>query len=442
MPVSITNGIGSFEIRDLLPGVTSLNVGGQTRRVDAANSAGMLEFVLAPTTQPAKRWVDFTFVPPAGAAAPKGKLVVFYFDRSIQGYQRTSVPIEQGRARYEATMGEKIGYESGPEMAGYWVADQLGIDVPEGKGPLAVTISDLHPAGMVSGMVEDADGKPAPAESFSVSLINVEHDKQPPAGWTPPQPYNASGGSSSYLISPVLLDRSYRLAAWGPQSQVIVSDEFKVDSSNPLRRISLRFEPGIAKQVRVLDPAGRPRAGIPVKLQFTAAFSWTLMMPARQTDADGSVTFANVNPNVKGEYAVVIEPGADYQGITQEITVDRSRVSEIKLEQGYPLQGRLVEDRSGKPLGRRKVEAYPVYEEDHADRSRAEAWTDSDGRFAFSNLDSRPYTLHVDGTVPAGVIIEKNGVGQTTFRWPDGVSFPTARGGQKDELDLRVQLTQ
>lgn len=441
VPVSIQDGVGSFEIRDLLPGTTTLRVGGQTRRIDTNDSAAVLEFNLTPATQPAKRWVDFTFAPPAGAAAPKGKLVVFYFDAAARAYQRTVVPIESGKARFEATVGGKIGYGSGPEMAGYWMADKLDIDVPAGKEPLRIPISDLHPAGAVYGAIQGADGKPAPAGT-SVSLINVEVDKPLPEGWAPPQPFDDNAVLSSYFISPVLLDRSFRLAAWGSQNQVIISDEFKLTAANPLRRIPLRFEPGISKQVRVLDATGKPRVGIPVKLQFTAAYSWTLVMSARQTDAEGTVTFPNINPNVKGEYAAVIDPGADYQGITQPITVDRGRVSEIKLEAGYPLKGRLLEDRTGKPLGRRKVEAVPVYEEDPPARSRAEAWTDADGRFAFTNLDSRPYTLHVDGTVPAGVVIGINAAGQTTFRWPDGVSYPTARGGQKGELDLRVQVTQ
>jgi beta-lactamase regulating signal transducer with metallopeptidase domain len=442
VPVSINAGIGTFEIRDPLPGMTSVSVAGQTRRVDPANAAGVLLFDLSPTTQPAKRWVDFTFVPPAGATAPKGKLVVFYFDRAIQAYQRTVVPIEQGKARYEASVGEKIGYGAGPEMPGYWVPDRWDIDVPAGEAPLSVMISDLHPAGAVQGMIQDADGKPARADRFSVSVIDVEQDKPRPDGWTPPQPFNGDGADGLYLISPLLLGRAYRLAATGPDSQVVVSDEFKLEAADPLHRISLRFDPGIGKRVRVLDSAGRPRAGIPVILQFTAAFSWTMRMSARPTDADGSVTFRNVNPNVKGEYSVVIDPGADYQGVTQPITVDRGRVSEIKLEQGYKLTGQLLEDRSGKPLGHRKVKASPVYEEGHVDRSRAEAWTDSDGRFAFGNLDSEVYSLRVDGTVPAGVVIERNAAGQTTYRWPDGVSFPTARGGQRDEVKMRVQVTQ
>ena len=78
----------------------------------------------------------------------------------------------------------------------------------------------------------------------------------------------------------------------------------------------------------------------------------------------------------------------------------------IRLETGLVIEGRVIDHASGVPLG--EVEVYALHRAGTVDRPwpgwfEAEARTDTDGRFQFSNLAPGQYTISSrGGRVPGG----------------------------------------
>lgn len=440
LPVTMKDRVGTFVIKDPLPGEVTISAADQKVRVETANIPPIVEIVIpkaqaagAPAVQGnvPKRTVEFRFDVPKDAPPPRGKIRVLYLDPKTGGYDGVNVAVENGAVRYELPVPGKVGYDIG-ELAGYWIEHTMQIDVPAGDGPLVVSIP-VVPAGALHGSVLEPDGSPAP--SMAVSLVQVERSPLLGNRSTSIQPFNARDGSGKFLLSPIPLGGRYRLVATS-DGRIAMSEVMTLDAQTPIRQAALKFVEGVPVSVTVNGADGRPRSGVQLSLEFQERSGHGFGGVDRTTGANGTYLFEHVNPQTDGEYTVRIRAGADYPARRVPIKVDGQPVT-ISLGKGLTLSGQVLDDRTGKPMSKVKVQARPKYDPTTgSSRGEAEAWTDADGNFRFANLDGGEYWLDVQRTVPGGSIGKQTPDGMS-YTYPADWQIP-ARGGQEQAISLRV----
>jgi hypothetical protein len=135
--------------------------------------------------------------------------------------------------------------------------------------------------------------------------------------------------------------------------------------------------------------------------------------PTAMTDRQGHFSFPNVNPNVQGEYHVELKFTRGFQSVRRQVIPGEPIA--IRLETGLVIEGRVIDHASGVPLG--EVEVYALPSARTAERHwpvwfEAEARTDSDGQFRFSNLPPGQYSINSRGDrVPGGAPTRTAGSG-------------------------------
>jgi 5-hydroxyisourate hydrolase-like protein (transthyretin family) len=214
-----------------------------------------------------------------------------------------------------------------------------------------------------------------------------------------------------------------------------MSEILSLDAQTPIHEVPLKFEEGLPLRVVVTDAEGHPKSGVRLSLHFEAKPHHGFSGGPHTTDRDGVFVFEHVNPRADGEYAVSVAAGGDYPGRSVPVKIDGQPIA-IALPRGLTLKGQVLDDRTGKPLAKVKVQAHPRYDQSSVSRAEAETWTDDSGRFEFANLDDGNYWLDVDRTMAAGTIITQTATG-TQYTHPSNWQIE-ARGGQQDAVTLRV----
>jgi len=427
IPVQIDSEAGHFEIRDLLPGKCTINAGHRTVALEISTPINDLTIDLD-EKEPvlSKRQVLFKLTVPQDSPSPSGVIEAHSYDRSDKAPPIVQkLRLENGQATLDAYVGGRIVCRP-KRLTGYWFEDKTFDELPAADGPFTIEIPAL-PAGAIVGRVLGPDGKPA-ARSVNISVEAVKRPPQLEARLLslPDAELNAVDGT--FMVSPLPLDCTYVIKA-SRDKNMVYSDPILVDGAHPLEKIELQLVKGSDAELQVLDPNGNPASDIPVSFSYDAPSGGGSVGPDPLTGADGKLRFADLNPDPRIKYSVSLPIRRQYVAVPAAPLRLDGTTTVIRLQPGLLLTGRLIENVTGRPIPNAEMKAHSP---EQAKQGiwlyyEAEANTDEQGRFRFSNLAEGTYSI----------IASPRGVGSISYT-PGSDRSVTA--GQAEPVEIRLTI--
>ncbi|MHC4297319.1 MAG: M56 family metallopeptidase [Planctomycetota bacterium] len=434
--VEIIDGEGHFTIADPLGDSMTIRVGGKVRLVELAGES-IDDFVIdlnakAEPQQENVRQVVLEFETPEGSPRPEGEIRININSQKNHAAGRGGTSdmfaIDDGRITVEVPVPGKLSYDlnwnQGPRIAGYWFEQRYGIEIPPGDGPYFVNVP-LHPAGAIYGQVLEADG--TPAKEVNLHLMVIEKSPVMERAFLNDVFGHDKSELGKFNASPLPLGGEYMVVAYRG-STFVTGKPIKLEQTDSIHRIELKFVDGVTVSGTITDPIGKPFADAIVNLSTGVSFpkgpSWGGGSSKVTTSRDGRFAFENVNPKEPINYTLRVDAGRGYQNVRMKIK-PKSRPIKVELRRGYSLSGVVLDDATGRPIPGARVYVEATEKTDKAgDLASAERDTDDEGRFHFSRLDNkRQYRLYLSS---ADIVNRKR--------------TDTVTGGQAEQVTLRVKL--
>ncbi len=396
--VNVQDGVGTFEIVDLIPGYVELNPPGRIVRLGLEQSIEDLEIDLTKPSEEdvalanrPKRTVILAFELPEGSPPPRGKLRVGYTAEALKprGFEDKTFEIERREMRMEVPAGSKLFYD-GDKLLGYWIDNRSGIEVSEGEAPLRLSIPAI-PAGAIYGRVLGADGEPA--EQGTVHLITVE--KPPELRFSLMETVQLERGDGRFAFSPVPLRGRYRVLAKARESEArALSEIATLDVEHPLVEFELKFAAGETLRGRVVAPDGRPGSGTRISFDYSSPHGTSYGDSDVTTDEQGRFAFDHVDPDLPGRYSLTVRPTETFRGRRLDVQ-DVAGPLTIRLKPGLHLSGVLIDAATREALVDTEVAAWVEDFRNVEYGIPVETRTDHQGHFAFKNLEPTVYRFRV-----------------------------------------------
>ena len=251
---------------------------------------------------------------------------------------------------------------------------------------------DVHvlPAGAIAGQVLNADGTPA-IDNVSIGNYGVRVTKQETRTGGFGQPFTADE-KGRFFITPLPLDVTYTVSATRGYT-VQLSAPIQLDAAHPTASVSLQFPPTASVEGTLLDPEGKPLPGVAYGLGFSSpgkqgGHGWGGDMA---TDGWGRFRLAGLSVGV-GHYSLDFNPRRDFRPVRVPLSLDGTPLT-VQLHRGLVIEGQVVDEATGKPVKGVELYAMPSNFREGDYLCDAEALTDAEGRFRFSNLDDRSYKI-------------------------------------------------
>lgn len=389
--LDISGQVPCFTIDGLLPGEVLLRFGEYAVRTEVGLASPHAEVTIdlsAPAPQPAQRTVILRLEGFDPTAPPQGT-VSTYARGEASGGDTRDLPVEGGSVRIDVATPSHLHYYA-RGLVGYWFA-RGNFEVPPGDEPLEVAVS-LFPAGAVAGQVVTADGSP-PAEGATVDLRVLQAP-------TPIERHQVHSGAhynlderGRFVFTPLPLGGQYQLAAADGRN-VVVSPAISLDESRPTVALELSLPETTSVAGSIVDAGGRPLADFGFHLHYQDAHSEYTRSWSMTTDARGQFAIDDLAAD-RAQYAIRVLPRSRFQPRLVPLQAAAPAPLTIRLEDGLVAEGQILDADSLWPVPGVGLSAIPVdprpggvivYE--------AEAVTDRDGRFRFSNLGPRVYRLY------------------------------------------------
>jgi beta-lactamase regulating signal transducer with metallopeptidase domain len=428
IPVTIRDGVGFFETTDLWPGELILTANNRefTFKIDQPETEVVLDLREVPENLKT-RDVVFHFEFPSDLLSPAGKLRVKYTLDHRQSWREKIIPIQRKDTVLPLPVPCEIYYDA-IDPVGCWIKGGWYFQIPQDKAPFTLKIP-VSAAGTIYGRVLDAQGNPAGKADINVVVVDKSPEMESPYLYLSPSP-QVNELDGKFMLSPLPFGGTYAVIAGLPlQNSWTVSRQIHIDDARPISKIELKLPEGKEISGQVLYPNGTPAPNI--ELSLTVEFNFNNIShstggPRTRTDATGRFLFKHVNPDIPGKYAVNFSSQREYQPLKIKVKPGGWWPLTIQLLPGKTLTGVVVDKATGFPIPGVPVEASATdYDWTKPAASvEAQAPTDALGRFQFSNMADREYSL----APRIGAM--------ANFTSP-----PTlARPGQKEPVILRIDI--
>ena len=430
--VDVYEGQGYFEITEISGNRMSIGSGSYRKVLDIENESIQdvvidLSDKVADTGQKYKnRELLLKFDYPKDAPALEGTLLFRYIDPdfALNTYKNQDVVIVDGQGKLNIPTPGKVGYDN-KSISGYWFSEKREIKVPFAEEPFKITIPAI-PAGSIYGEVFETDGSKANNVLVSVAVV----EKSPlmeDSSFLGVEGKNSAGTSelnAKYVITPLPLGGKYRVVAH-KESLYMVSEEIRLDEEMPIRQLDMKLPAGRPFKVKILDENGKPMSSAPIGFSYDMP-SHGFSRDGGFTDTDGILVIKNINPDVPGDYQIVVKNIAGYRPVKRKIENFNDPL-EIKLEKGHVVTGVVIDDETGRPIP--GVEVYAIPEDfsipEPTTYLDSDDVTDKLGRFRFSTMADREYQLGVR----SGRLVKSQG-------------HVVVTGGQQEDVILRINLSE
>ncbi len=428
--VTQRDGVGHFEIKNLLAGWVEIEVAGHNIQItiDDEPIDDLVIDLDKEATQVVHREIIICFDVPPGHPQPRGTTGINYTHHNAETNVGLAdlkyVPIEDGQARLSIPVPADVTV--GPKgTVGYWFAEhRQKIDMDE--HPCVLTLP-VVPAGSIFGQVLNADG--SVGENVHVSVIVVEQSPLIEKNRVDTNDINQSlSVSGKFNLTPLPLGGTYVVTA-NHGSSYVLGPEITLDEKNPIQQVNLRLADGLPVSGQVMDPEGNPIRNIKVELSYSTPFKSSFDGPFAMSDEQGRFDFEAVNPDVLGSYSLNVREAAGWQPYRAEAQPGQPVV--VALKRGGIVTGVVLDNATGYPVPNVSVYATGEHYESidqnnwHLYMLKAESETNQHGEFRFSNLPAgRRYNLNVGG-----------GADLVDPRKPVAVV-----GDQKEPVTLRIKI--
>jgi hypothetical protein len=407
VPVSIQDGVGKFEIQNLIPGNVKLHGGDRSTSIRLTTPVEDFNFHIDEgPTRGRKMILEFTT---SEGMTPQGTVLVHVRrpDPSLRPIPEF-LPIKNGLVEVDRFAPGKVSYEA-HRVIGYCF-NRAQVTVDAGSNVIRHTVP-VFPAGAITGSVRDANGRPV-STSVTVDFGTIEQspDAKGHFGIWGQIELKPDG---QYFLSPIPLGGTYFVHARKDAMYAAVGP-VRLTAAKPSSKVNIVMPPGVQIQGKVIDKFNRPLTGIPVTY-YLSHFTHSHGMLPVETDESGVFNIGPINPDVR-EHAVVVTSRKNYQS-TRVVVEDLKKPIIVGLEIGKRAAGVVLDRASGWPIPNAEVYARS---EDHQIRCEAETRTDSKGRFRFSNLPDKLLKFVVRGAkpfeAPEEIITSEPGNMKMTFR--------------------------
>ena len=426
-PVTVADGVGTFEIRNFLGQTVTLTAGDERVKVEVETDD--LENVVIDLSPEKKREIILTFNVPADAPAIDGGVHIRYQEQGARASLPGRAEITDGRASCRLPVPCRftygVDYYQGKRPVGYWFREADPIEIPAGHEPFIIEVP-LYPAGAICGQVLGPDG--SVANDARIALLVAKTPGFVGSGLNDIS--NALAGSNldrgRFNATPLPLGGKYALVA-NLGNYYHLTEALSLDEAHPVVETDIRLGRGITLTGSLLDADGTP-ARDPVQLGVSVhsgESGRSSQEAAIIPDENGAFAIENVNPDLDGKYFMHVNVRPGYRPVRHEIEDVRRPVA-LRLERAMRLTGIVLDDASGRPVPGAEVYAYASRNDSGAyqyEMLEAEAVTNERGEFVFSNMAAREYTL-----------------GIRSANLADPRSPVTGTGGQADPVTLRITI--
>jgi beta-lactamase regulating signal transducer with metallopeptidase domain len=435
--VEVRDNQGYFEINEFYGNRVKIGRDSYQKELDIENDSvhevviDLTDKVTDTHAEYKKRQVVIKFDYPKDYPAPEGIFKFKYIDPnfSLYSYKNHDIKIIKGQGILEIPTPGKVAYEN-ENISGYWFSEKNEIKIPYEEKPFVLTIPAI-PAGLIYGEVFNHDG--TKANNVLVSVVAVEKSPLMEDNASLNVKGKNSAGpaeqDSKYVISPLPLQGKYVIIA-NRNFSYVLSDPIELNAKMPIRQLDLTFREGNNFIVKVTDDNGKPVTSGTFIFSYNTPWIHGFGNETKFINKDGEFLITNLNPDVPGNYSILVNNVPGCRPIRKDIE-SFDKPLEIKLEKGYVVTGKVIDDKTGWPIPEVEVCALP---EDYsipepAGYLDAENKTDINGRFTFTNMAKRKYELgtRTDRKYEAGKLFYG--------------SFPmTVVGGQQEQVIIKVIL--
>jgi beta-lactamase regulating signal transducer with metallopeptidase domain len=440
--VTIADGVGEFELRELFPGSLTFSLNSRQQEVKLEKSIDDLVLDLNINPEPPrtvkKRKVVFNFTGLAESSAVTGKLQVSIQEAGIL-FEQLLLPVKAGQAEAEVAVGGSV-YVSGNHLLGCWMAGTPDvIQVPDESGPMSIDLPVI-PAGAIQGQVTNLDG--SNCESFDASVIIAS--KSPDMG--PHQFLNVDStevAPGKFLFQRLPLGGSYQILVRSgePASMATrLSDPVELNEANPIKSIDLQFAKGKDLVVRVQDENQQPAKSVQCRFSFSVSGGGTSHGFSKNgsTNSNGVMVFKNVEWQICSSPALVVPPTKTRQGMYINLDPAESEVT-VQLKRGLAASGKIIDDASGRPIRNTSFRLGPKnLLPGGGFVDWLEGKTNADGEFQLNNLEPQVYRLFLEGADPVGQVYTTRPDGRYSIS--GNAEYPAIEGGSATPVEIRVQL--
>jgi len=398
VPVKVTDDEGHFEIRGMLPGRFSLKSAGRMIRGTISESVDDFVFDLdQSTSQLVFRQVVLKFVPQQGDLPPEGHFSIFtYAEGDDLPPKEQKLEIKNGEAKFDSYVPGRFTIHNQKLVGAWFDTNDLyrdrGAYVDLGEKPHVVEIPVL-PAGAISGRALNWDGS---SESGNIS-VSVNSHFQLESGQNSQDNLNniKLNARGEFFASPIPFGAKCTVKISNGHN-LQISDPVLIDAEHPTRTVNLQLPKPILAVGQVVNEQGRPVPNLAVELHHEHSAGGHSWSPDVWTDKQGRFQFDNINAEV-GKYWANIDSKKDWQPARIRLRTD-GRPVKLVVQEGLVVEGTVIDSQTGKPVPGIEVYASPVpFSISFPTHYEAEAKTDSEGRYRFSNLPNKKIKLGARG---------------------------------------------
>ncbi len=412
--LEVKDGIAHFTFKDLYEAETELLINGKSMSLgylraslhDLTVDASPMT-PLSPHKAP-KREVVVRFEPPKNGPLPQGSFGINFYQNGISpGISRVivgkTVKVENGEGRFEVPIPNELDLRT-EGLIGYSFQRRIREAVPGGEAPLEILVQ-VTPAGSIHGELREANGDPAYGSYISVlEADEAEFSRAPVLDLK----NHASGRADilpRFVATPLPMGRDYAVLLWRGTTFAL-SPSLRVDEKHAIRRADIVIPEGTTVHGRVVDESGKPIPLAEFSFEYSTPWKQNFSSGGRRTEIDGRFSLPNVNLSLPGEYRLNFASRSKY--VPMEVILPRKKSGiTITLKKGKVLTGIAIDETTGKPMPGMNIRAVsenllpatPGRAPQHL-TVEAEAPTDEEGRFRFSNLPEGFFTLGCWGANP------------------------------------------